>query len=152
MKTIQITEANALKAYDSTDSTGRALLADLIGADFFNRKITDRVKTLEDALELSTYKPSWTEDDAPDDVAYKQLKAIVNALNEGWTPDLTDDEQYWYWPYFSKTSKGFVFFNVHYYSSLTNLSSRLCFRSREVAQYAAETFHDLYRDYYLIAD
>ena len=70
------------------------------------RPVTERIKTLEDALrELGT-----PEDEIPnffkkyeglgkDVVAYAKLRVIAEALNEGWKPSFTEDE-YRYYPWF----------------------------------------------------
>src|SRR4051812_37860871 len=49
---VQIPLANAVKAFKNADKIGKKLLSDLIGEDVLNANIMDRVKTLEDALEL----------------------------------------------------------------------------------------------------
>lgn len=90
-------------------------------------------------------------------LANYQLIIIAQALNEGWEPDWNNDDEYKWFPYFdletygeAPAGSGFSLLSVHYGYADSNVPSRLCFRSRELAEYAAETFLELYKDYYLI--
>ena len=75
-----------------------------------NRPITERVKTFEDACKelgedhklVKQFKA--IEDAIAEDkeaTAYFKLGIITAALNEGWKPDFTNDEEYRYYPYLS---------------------------------------------------
>ncbi len=115
---------------------------------------------------------------SPDVVAYLKLRIITAALNEGWEPQFTEDE-YRYFPWFrlymqeewnkldEEAKKSGVLFVGGAYrvansgfaylgtdgapsDACTNLGSRLCFRTRELAQYAGLQFAKLYADFYLI--
>lgn len=82
--------------------------------------------------------------------AYSKLVIIVRVLNEGWIPDWNNSDQYKYWPYFDMRSKpGFGFSNASYVYWCTDsaVGSRLCFKSRELAEYAANTFLNIYDEY-----
>jgi hypothetical protein len=63
------------------------MLLDTFGEKFFHQKITDRVKIFEDACEVLGLFPNAVaqDDDTIDEAAYKKLKVIAKALNEGWT-------------------------------------------------------------------
>lgn len=119
--------------------------------------ITDRIKSPEDAFKaLGIPKPSTL--DFPDEMqgimgaaaAFIKLAAITEALNEGWVPDWSNEDQPKYYPWFDMRGD-FSLYGVDddYYRS--RVSSRLCFKSRELARYAATQFLDLYKDYYLVA-
>ncbi len=81
-------------------------------------KITDRVKTFEDAcrilkidpaatFELSTSAPEL-EGDLKSIAAYTKLTIIVRALNEGWKPNWEDSSEAKYFPYLKyKSGLGF---------------------------------------------
>ena len=74
-----------------------------------NRPVTERIKTLADAMEaLGKGNPLVEEyiavryklrTDACELIAYLKLRIIVAALNEGWEPKFTEDE-YRYFPWF----------------------------------------------------
>lgn len=79
------------------------------------RPITERVKTYKDACKILGKDPlekyidktvelengeKFVSYSLPlDEIAYIQLKTIIEALNEGWKPQLTEDESRWY-PWF----------------------------------------------------
>ena len=73
-----------------------------------NRPITERVKTFEDACkelgedhklvqQFKAIKTAIAED--KEATAYFKLGIITAALNEGWKPDFTNDEEYRYYPW-----------------------------------------------------
>jgi hypothetical protein len=81
-----------------------------------------------------------------------KLFIIADALNEGWKPDWNNDEEYKFYPWFDLEKhetydpSGFRLFGVHSRYDDSDVGSRLCFKSREIAEYAATQFIDLYRD------
>jgi hypothetical protein len=83
-----------------------------------------------------------------DTIAYEKLKIVVRAINpEGWCPNWDDDNQKW-WPYFNLSS-GFGFWASTYFCDRTHspVGSRLCFSSRERADYAGTQFVDIYKQF-----
>ena len=74
-----------------------------------NRPVTERIKTLADAMEALGQGNPLVEEyiavrdklrtDAGELIAYLKLRIIVAALNEGWEPKFTKDE-YRYFPWF----------------------------------------------------
>jgi hypothetical protein len=86
--------------------------------------------------------------------ATAKLYIIAEALNEGWEPDWDDDGQYKYYPWFDlevhkkNNPTGFRFYGSRYdYSGTYSTGgSRLCFRTRELSDYAGKTFVELYRN------
>lgn len=118
-----------------------------------NKKITELVKTFEDARKL-TGRP-----DVPDfsnlptdmrkhfEAQYKMI-VIAEALNEGWIPDWDNYNECKYYPWFEMSPSSFAFcgsFYVHAYANAGS-GSRLKFRTRELAKYAAEQFIDIWKD------
>ena len=83
-------------------------------------------------------------------IAYKKLKLITKVLNEGWTPNWNNNnERKWYcWFYMDKP--GFRLGAADYADDVTYVGSRLCYRTRKLAEYAAKQFIDLYRDLMVI--
>jgi hypothetical protein len=121
--------------------------------------IFDKVKTFSDACNLLGIKGDVMKANVNDDLlndaasisAYVQLIIITRALNEGWQPDWTDSSQYKYLPWFKhKSGFGLSFGDAVIWFTTTFVCSRLCFKSRELAEYAAKQFADLYNDYLTI--
>jgi hypothetical protein len=124
--------------------------------------ITERIKTFEDACRKLGLDPKFfpivghpPEKDRKSIIAYYKLTIIIRALNEGWEPDFTDCNQYKYWNWFymsSGANAGFVRSDSNFAVTTTPayFGSRLCFKTRELAEYAREQFRDLYFEYLFI--
>lgn len=123
------------------------------------KDITKRVKTYADACAVLGIEPINEEvftklGFTKDEIAYRKLKTVIEALNEGWRPDWSDRSEYKYWNWFvySTSSAGFgcaYAAGAPTYTG-TNVGSRLCFKTRELAAYAGRQFEDLYNDFFLI--
>lgn len=80
--------------------------------------------------------------------AYHKLVIIAQALNEGWKPNWKDQDQRKWEPWFyNEDGSGFSFNDSCVFCQHSSVGSRLCFRSREVADYAATQFINLYNDF-----
>lgn len=115
---------------------------------------------------------SYTE--CEDITAYMKLRIITAALNEGWKPQFVEGEKRWYsWYDFltkeeyndmtdeekcrvvgcasnNASAYGSLVYSITYHVSTysyTNLGSLLAFKSKELAEYAAKQFIDIYADY-----
>ena len=123
------------------------------------KDITDEIKTMDDVYRYNGVKES-------DVLPYSNPKSgkqralnacamlveMVEALNEGWTPNWDDSSQYKYYGWFRMSSSGFGLHGLGYvYSGSANdVGSRLCFKSSELAKYAGEKFKKLYKEWMLI--
>lgn len=114
---MQPTEQDIIKAYNiaketGADSTCKVLEALYPDVDFNpkdNRPVEERIKTFEDAVEalgeehpfVVAYRAVEDIDECAGDIeAYLKLRIIVAALNEGWQPQFTENEERWYpWYY-----------------------------------------------------
>jgi hypothetical protein len=148
-RTISLTDDQARKLYSQADAETKKLLESLFPAKLFETKITDRVKSFEDACrelglnylcELDRMKNM-----SADEIAYVKIKTIVRALNEGWKPDWNNSSEYKYYPWFNMNSSGFRSDGYDYYDGLSVAGSRLCLRTRDLAIYAAKQFEDIYK-------
>ena len=123
------------------------------------KDITKRVKTYADACAVLGIEPmnetvlaklGFTKDE----IAYRKLKTIAEALNEGWRPDWANSNEYKYWPWFvyNPASAGFSYAYTAFTASYptANVGSRLCYKTRELATYAGRQFEGLYNDFLLI--
>ena len=122
------------------------------------KDITLRVKTYADACAVLGVEPVNDEVLAKlgftkDEIAYRKLKTIAEALNEGWVADFSDSSTYKYWPWFvySGAAAGLSCAVTNYTASYTNadIGSRLCYKTRKLAAFAGSQFIDLYNDFLL---
>lgn len=154
MKQLQITEQNARRLYENATSEFKATLEDTFGKEFFSQKITDRIKNYEDAckelgIEPIDYDEMKDAGFTQDEILYRKIKTITQALNEGWKADWNDSDQYKWYPWFKMSSGGFVFYDTNCGRSVAHAgnASRLCFKSDELATYAGKQFLQLYSDF-----
>lgn len=115
--------------------------------------IIDLIKTFDDARKL-TGRP-----DVPDfsnlptdmrkhfEAQYKMI-VIAEALNEAWIPDWDNYDEYKYYPWFEMSPSSFAFYDSLYddANASAGSGSRLKFRTRELAEYAAKQFIDIWKD------
>ena len=154
MKTIQISESTAKKIYNGDPDALKSLVVDTYGKEFFSGKITDRIKTYEDAcLELgmkpTSEKEFSTSGLAIDEINYRKLKTIIKALNEGWEPDWNDPNQKKWYPYFGLSGGGFVFCGTYcsYTLAIAGYGSRLCLKSNELAAFIGKQHIEVYKGF-----
>ncbi len=119
--------------------------------------IMDRVKTFEDACQVLGIDQSELtvsgvlEEDFESISAYAKLIIINKALNEGWKPNWADDNEYKYYPWFDMSSgSGLRFHDFVYLYSYSDVGSRLCFKSSELAEFEGKQFLDIYTDFFII--
>jgi len=153
-KTVQIEESEARIMYKTASPEFKQMLETTFGKEFFSAKITDRIKTYEDAcaeigempLDEKALKAIGFTDD---EINYRKLKTIGKALNEGWVPDWTNTSESKWQPYFKLSSGAFVFDGTCYNCSYAyaGYGSRLCFKSDELATYAGKQFTDIYKGF-----
>lgn len=160
-KTLKIEEADAKKYYAEAPAGLKAIFESSFGKNTFFTKITDRIKTFDDVLEVLEIDPDDFEEQCEnlevDEVAYKKIKLIAKVLNEGWEPNWNDSNQakYYPWPRVNANSSkpsGFSFSDSDFICtySPSYVGSRLCFKSSELAIYALEQFKEIYIPFLLI--
>ncbi|MCL2651559.1 MAG: hypothetical protein FWD60_11120 [Candidatus Azobacteroides sp.] len=157
MKTLQIDEKNALKLYKTASAEFKQMLEDIFGKDFFTGKITDRIKTYEDActelgIELIDIQAMKSAGFTDDEITYRKIKTITEAINECWNPNWNNSNQKKWIPYFNTVSPSdFAFRDAGYCYARPNAgsTSRLCYKSEELATYAGKQFTELYKNFIL---
>ncbi|MGQ0740187.1 MAG: hypothetical protein ACT4OJ_14140 [Bacteroidota bacterium] len=156
MQTLQISKESALKTHSAGSPDTKKTLENLLGAEHFRpQNIMDRVKTWEDACHVVGLAQHQEEDRLSkhnkSELAYAKLCTIAKALNEGWEPDWTKPSQYKYYPWFELSSgSGLSYDDFDYLSSYSVVGSRLCFKSRELTEYAAKQFISIYQEFFII--
>ena len=151
---LAITEDNNELDEDDVDSEDAVTVF-----DFYTEEVEEapRVKSYEEACERVGVEPLTEErikalELRPDEVARKKLEVITVALNEGWSPDWNNTDEYKYYPYFYIEPRkhgapaGLSSANALSAASFTaaSIGSRLCFHEPDAARYAGRTFTELY--------
>ena len=117
--------------------------------------IIDRVKSYEDACkELG--RESYDEKKllelglTKNDIAYQKMVVIVEALNEGWKPDVCDKNVCRWYPWFRPNGSpgSFAFCGSTYVDEFANAGSgsRLVLKSKELADYCGMQFVELWKE------
>lgn len=154
METLTIKKDDAIKAHENTNSKGKNLLEDLLGKKTFQQDVIERIKTFSDVLEELGIDAEKFDDVneylSLDEESYRRVKLICKALNEGWTPDWNNNNEYKYYPWFEMGSSGFRFGGYDYWVTDSYVGSRLCFKSRELAEYAGKQFEAIYENFMII--
>jgi len=126
------------------------------------KQITEVIKSYEDACKMLDIDPvlslPFSDDQEGDQLAINatfKLMKIAKALNEGWTPDWQDNDQRKYYPWMdmeddNRSGLGLSFSVCGSADSLSAVGSRLCFKSRELAEYAGRQFVGLYAEAWII--
>lgn len=148
MKTLQIEIPEGYEIDQFNKETGE------ISFKKVEKSITDRIKTISDIFDYHGINIEAFycehENHSKDEIAYTILKLLCSALNEGWKPDWDNPNELKYYPWFEiGGSSGFQFNDYDCWRSLSDVGSRLCFKSRELAEYAGKQFTDLYKQFML---
>lgn len=187
---------NIKAAYEAADENGKKMLRALY-PDVFNhpqkraesnRPVKERVKTFDDAchelgethplvqhLNLVEHHLADHLDGMDDVLAYLKMRIVVAALNEGWTPDWGNKDEYKWYPWFyilteeeyndlddddkcrvvgraSSLANAYGGLVDSYACSVssysyTSLGARLAFKSKELAIYAGQQFGELWASF-----
>jgi len=147
MKTLQIEIPDGYEINGFDIKSGKVTLKPV------PKKVTERIKTISDVVmdngwdSLEHFNQSYSNLEK-DERAHLLLKMIAKSLNEGWRPNWDNSNEYKYYPYFDMRS-GFRFDDAYdHWASGSNVGSRLCFKTRELAEYAGKTFESTYKDYF----
>lgn len=154
MKTIELTDGQYLGMCKLVE------LAESLKSIFKNTQkesgdIKDRVKTYEDACAELGRQP-YNEDAlmklglTRNDIAYQKMVVIVEALNEGWKPDVCDSNVRRWYPWFrpNVSPSSFAFYDSFYdYGfAVAGCGSRLALKSKELAEYCGIQFLELWKE------
>lgn len=195
---MEIKIENAKAALKTADESVKKVLLALLpelketeAQTVVNRPIIERVKTFEDACrelgadhsfvlayQNTNLRDPEVAEENRDVLAYMKLRIIAAALNEGWEPQFTEDEERWY-PWFTLWTEeelseksdewkadrhlistgeysgdyaGFASAVSLYAPSTSSayFGSRLCFKSEALATYCGKQFIKLWADFNMI--
>jgi hypothetical protein len=120
--------------------------------------ITEKIKSFEDACSHLGIEPKLPGVDGLHPVqkkgviAFYKLSVITMALNEGWSPDWSNKNEYKWFPWWyvstDRSFAGLAYAGTHYTATYADayLGSRLGFKTEKLARYAAGQFKDLWED------
>lgn len=152
MQTLQIDKKNARQLYPTAAPEFKTMLEDSFGRAFFSQKITDRVETFADILDIAgkTMEQLVNENDTPDEIAYKQAKLIAQVYNEG-TILKPGDNAYYPWHKIVKDSNhpsgfGLSYLGCVYWAAGSFVGLRLCFKEPALATDAGKKFLTIYEN------
>ena len=118
-------------------------------------KIQDKIKTFEDAMEATGRKDIPDFSTFPEDMrkhfeAMFKMVVIVEALNEGWKPDVCDGNVYRWFPWFvpNGSPSSFAFRGSVYddAAACAGSGSRLALKSEGLADYCGKQFVELWKE------
>ncbi|MBN4061633.1 hypothetical protein JYU20_00360 [Bacteroidales bacterium AH-315-I05] len=154
MKTLKIEKEAAAKAYNNASKAEKKLLVSLFGKKVFQDYLMSRIKTFGDVLKANgTDKKEFDKLCSgleEDEIAYRKIKLICKALNEGWEPNWNDSNESKHCPWFKMSASGLVHYGQISRDTHPHVSSRLCFKSAELANYVGKRFIDIYAKFILI--
>jgi hypothetical protein len=150
--TLTVPKDKVLEAYSKAKSPRKVMLENLFGLKTFQPDIMKRVIEFDDVCREMGKNPKdyiCTSDD-PDDIAANALRQallISRCFNADkkevvdWAND--NQRKYFHWYVYSPSS-GWSLLYVDYWSTVTFCGSRLAFLDPEHAQYAWDTFKEIY--------
>ncbi|MDB0602332.1 hypothetical protein PL373_14515 [Tenacibaculum maritimum] len=151
METLEIKKDDAIKAHGKAKKSGKDLLENLFGKKTFLKEVTERIKTIEDVLEDNNITQSDIDlmfANVPEHIKHQYIAELLcKSLNEDWAPNWDDSTQGKYYPWFKMGSSAFRFCDYDYWSTSSGVGSRLCFKSRKLAEYAGKQFKDVYKQF-----
>ena len=122
-------------------------------------KVTDRIRSYADACHELGIEPIRLESfdfiPAPHRksmFAFHKITTIIQALNEGWVPDWNDEDQpkYYVWYKWVGSGAGFSCHGCDFGHSVSDVGSRLHFKSKELALFFAEQFITEINEYFTL--
>ena len=151
MEALKLDKQKAKQLFPRATEFEKEILISTFGKEFFSGKITDRIKTYEDAYSEADDATKRDSEifptDTEDVVAYKKLKLIAKVLRGDWQPDWNNSSQYKWFPFFKCSSGSGFGFSFSYYNfdrAFTNVGSRLCFPTEELATYFGKQFIEIH--------
>ena len=145
--------ADPVAEWNKADAKGKKLLENIFGKAAF-QNIQNTVKTMEDVYAIvrktpAKYLPEGVKLEEFVKYPANKIELIAKVLNDGWKPDWTNEAEYKYWPWFEydKKKKAFSFVGCDFFYTFSYVGSRLCFKSRELAEYAAKQFNAEYNEF-----
>lgn len=150
--TLQITPGDARRIYKIATPELRTILEGSASAGFFSEKLTDRIKSYEDACAELGIEPineaeMLSNGFRQDEIDRRKLETITYVFNDNEYVDWNNSDQRKYYPWFKFEGSGFAFFGTYcaYSFAHAGCAFRLCFKRDADARYAGQQFLELYK-------
>jgi hypothetical protein len=149
----KLSKADALKLWNASNDKGKQLLSNLFGAETFNKKITDRVDSILDIIDLAApseevlkvMKYNGTDEEMIGLRACARLLLIAKVFNEGWRPE--PGERRWF-PVFDLSSGfGFSHSTCGTWYTLSRCGSRLAYKTEALSDASAKMFPEIHKEF-----
>lgn len=145
-KILQITRKQAKELYPTASPDLKRVLEINFGKKTFYTDILDILYSYEDACEILGRNPINFNGMQAYKIAQEKLETIIEAANEDWFADYSNDNQKWY-PWFMWRSGAFRFYYSFYTYSYTYFGSRLCCKTEHIAEVIGKRFESLWNIY-----
>jgi hypothetical protein len=152
---LKIKKETAKKIYSAAPAALQEILIETFGEECFRRTEFKDLKTFDDLCQAcgtteKEFEEKWK--NIPVDartISFQRMKILSEAINQGWTPDHFNTDQYKWFPYFKVSSSGLGFSHSSYtYDNAgTDVGSRLCFETEEKSNHAGRQFTQLFQEF-----
>lgn len=147
---MEITAAEAKRLYEQSNEAGKKILIEKFGEPFFSIKWPS---TIEEIIELANPGENERNLLSYDGIKPRMIGAknhllaemICDVLNGDWKQDLSDKNQRRWFPLFDPQGVGFSDSVYDNWFAYTTAGSRLCFKDKATADYAGQTFPEIFR-------
>ena len=160
MKTIKLEDSTAKEIYKTASSELKIILEENFGKSFFIKSLKDKIKNEEQISweEIAEEKGIHPVNSLPYRNPQSKLERHLNAsfkinhisevLNDGFVFDWLNDNQYKYYPYFKKSSSGWMVCDCRYGHYSTDMGFGIFYyKDSKTTLYAANQFLNIYIDY-----
>jgi hypothetical protein len=149
---MEINKQTAKRLFDQSPDWFQEQLRNEFGEDLFKKRGFEEIKTFDDACRAcGTTEEEFNSKFAGlnldvDTLAFEKLKIVNKAINQGWSPDYSNEDQYKWFPYFLLSSGfGFSYSGYGCGCANANVGSRLCFETEEQANWSGTQFRDIWK-------
>jgi hypothetical protein len=156
MKTIQITDQEARKLYETSNDEWKGILERHYGKEFFSQDVNDRIDGWEDMM-AETGRPDVPAFiDLPEDLRdhfqkYYRVVIMNEAYNQGEKMDIYNSDIYRYFAWFrtNGSASGFAFSDTAYGDSdaFAGSGARLALKSKKSAKIVGTKHIDIMREW-----
>lgn len=151
-ETLTADKGKVLTAYNKAKGGRKVFLENLFGIKIFQPNIMERIKSFDDVCKEMGVSPKKyiCESDDPDDIAANAMRQalLISRCFNADTKEVLDwgnanQSKYLHYYQYSPSS-GWSLYHVVFWYTDTYCGSRLAFLDREHAQYAWDTFKEIY--------
>jgi hypothetical protein len=142
---LKMTREDAVRHYPKAPPELKAIFETTFGKATFSSDIRKRINSFADVVGLSDWDYEAV---LPFKRAMSRMEVAANGfveacmavevINEGWVPDYDDSNQPKFEIFWDMRNGGLVFDYVDFWGSYSPVGSRLCFRTRALAEWAAK--------------